>query len=66
VEAADPQKQEKPRPERIQRALTRARKAAGPDFAENPEQVAFLLDEARILATLEVADALRRNQAEAP
>ena len=47
------------RVERINRDLKRARKAAGLDFDENPEQVKFMLEEARILATLEVADALR-------
>jgi hypothetical protein len=50
------------RGERINRAIKRARKAAGPDFDENQDQVKFMLEEARILATLEVADALRGNQ----
>jgi hypothetical protein len=49
----------KPRRDRINRAMKRARKAAGPDFDENQDQVRFMLEEARILATLEVADALR-------
>lgn len=39
--------------------MKRARKLSGPEFDENPEQVKFMLQEARILATLEVADALR-------
>ena len=55
-------KEPKAKTERIRRSLSRARKIAGPDFAENPDQVGFLLDEARILATLEVADALRGDQ----
>lgn len=49
----------RPRIDRIQRAMKRARKLSGPEFDENPEQVKFMLQEARILATLEVADALR-------
>ena len=50
--------------ERINRDLKRARKAAGLDFDENPEQVKFILEEARILAMLEIADALREAQAD--
>jgi len=52
------------RVERINRDLKRARKAAGLDFDENPEQVKFILEEARILAMLEIADALREAQAD--
>lgn len=52
-----------PRADRIQRAMKRARKLSGPDFDENPEQVGFMLEEARILATLEVAAALRGDGA---
>jgi hypothetical protein len=55
-------KEPKDRPDRIRRALRRARKLAGTDFADNSDQVGFLLDEARILATLEVADAVRDDQ----
>jgi hypothetical protein len=54
-----------PRHDRIFRAMKRARKAAGPDFDENEEKVGFLIAEARILATLEVADALRGDQNDA-
>jgi hypothetical protein len=54
----------KQRSDRIHRAIKRARKLSGPDFDENPDQVKFMLEEARILATLEVADALRGDQDE--
>jgi hypothetical protein len=54
----------KRRRDRINRAMKRARKVAGPDFDENPDQVKFMLEEARILATLEVADAVRADQDE--
>jgi len=47
------------RSERIGRSIKRARKLSGPEYDENAGQVKFLLEEARILATLEVADALR-------
>jgi hypothetical protein len=57
-ETTDPRRP-RPRIDRIQRAIKRARKLSGPEFDENPEQVRFMLEEARILATLEVADALR-------
>jgi DNA recombination-dependent growth factor C len=50
--------------ETINRHLKRARKAAGLGFDENPDQVRFILEEARILAMLEVADALRESQAD--
>jgi hypothetical protein len=50
------------RHDRIDRTLRRARKLAGAAFEENPERVQLMLDEARILATLEVADALRGSQ----
>lgn len=45
--------------------LTRARKAAGQGFDENPEQVTFMLEEARILGLLEVAAAIRADQDDA-
>ena len=51
-----------PNRDRVNRAIKKARKAAGRDFDENPEQVKFLIEEARILATLEVADAVRGDQ----
>lgn len=55
-------KQAKPaktRQDRIHGSLKRARKLAGRSFDENPEQVRYMLEEARVLATLEVASALR-------
>jgi hypothetical protein len=50
---------------RIDRAMKRARKLAGPEFEDNPEQTKFALEEARILAMLDVAEAIRADQAEA-
>jgi hypothetical protein len=47
---------------RITRTLKRARKTAGPSFDENHEMVQFQLEEARILAILELADAIRSGQ----
>lgn len=47
---------------RITRTLKRARRTAGPSFDENQEMVRFQLEEARILALLEVADAIRGGQ----
>ena len=47
---------------RINRAMRRARKTAGTDFDENRGEVQFALEEARILAMLDVADALRGGQ----
>jgi hypothetical protein len=48
--------------ERIERTIRRARKLAGPDFDDNREQVEFMIEEARILAILDVASALRGDQ----
>lgn len=60
-EATEDAKKSSPRSrsDRIGRSMKRARKLSGPEYDENPDQVKFLLEEARILATLEVADALR-------
>jgi hypothetical protein len=49
-------------PERIASNLKGARKLAGPEFDQNPARVAFMLQEARILATLDVAAAARGDQ----
>ncbi len=51
--------------QRIQRSLSKARKIAGPHYTANKGEVDFLLEQARILAALEVAAALRGDQEDA-
>lgn len=56
------QKIPKPRRARITRAMKRARKDSGPGFDENEGRVWFGLEEARILAVLDIAAAVRGDQ----
>lgn len=44
-------------------SLNRAKKASGPEWAQNPE---LLLQEARVLALLELADAVRGGPGSQP
>lgn len=63
TDAAESAKTPRSTAEQAASALKRARKSAGPEFNDNPDQVQFLLKQAQVLALIAIAEKLDGDQA---
>jgi len=63
AESAESAKIPRSTAEQAASALKRARKSAGPEFNDNPDQVQFMLKQAQILALLAIAEQMGDRQA---